>query len=469
MIVEVATYLGPRVCGGDYQPLMAISQVCRYWRETLLSNPESWCFVRSEFQELVPLFLGRSGSYPLKVDLTNTWPSYAVGHIKPHAKRLAILRCHVGEANTPLLRTLSRLDHSPNLHTLSIASARAPTMAPELIKFGFILGEMPALHTLELLPFPVIPQFVQFKHLINLQLDATHSTLATVLDLLAANPLLEKVRLIGSFEDDEDTRVAGSTVLGCLKFLSLERCAPHMFLEKLAFPRGARLFIRYSTSRFFSPAFTPEQSTERYGNLQGLTSLHALIGFMSDTYVDVTGPNGSIAIRFMELWDPSPICETIAPLSTAGITRLVCEFHPAFNVERIDKVTRIMDILSHLEEIELVHFGGENTRDFISVLRTTSRWTELQRLKFVHCRQVTDWIVDLIHMVLERKGDGLMLDTVTIVYKRERLPGMFERLERAVGELELVKETAAEMERSELVWDDISCTARVTSVPVEWD
>ena len=469
MIVEVATYLNPRACDGEFQPLMAISQVCRLWRETLLSNPESWCFVRSSFLELVPLFLGRSGSYPLEIDLTDTWSSYAVGHLRSHAKQLTILRCCVGEASTSFLRTLSRLDHSPNLHTLSISSNREPAMAPELIKVAFISGDMPTLHTLELLPFPIIPQFVHLKHLTNLRLDVRYSTLTTVLDLLAANPSLEKVRLIGNFdsEDDEDTRTAESIVLGCLKFLSVERCVPRRFLEKLTLPRGARVFIRYNPSRLVPPAFALQQPMERYANLQGLTSLYAIMGGMRDTYVDATGPNGSIAMRFVELWDSSPICDAIAPLSTT-VTRLAFEFHPALDVVRIDKVTEIMGVLPHLEEIELVHFGGENIRDFLSVLRTTNKWTQLQRLKLVHCRRVTDWIVDLIRVALERKGDGLILETVTIVYERERLPGMSERLERAVGMLELVEESEAETVRSELVWDDASCTARITSVPV-WD
>ena len=456
VIVEVVAYLNPRACGGDCQPLMTISQVCRYWRETLLSNPESWCFIRSEFPELVPLFLGRSGSYPLEIDLTSR-SSYAVGHIKPHAKRLAIMRCGANG--------LSLLDHSPNLHTLSIAVARTPVVALGLIKATFISGDMPTLRTLELLPFPVIPQFVRFKHLINLRIQVAHSTLTAVLDLLAANPSLEKVGLVGKFKDVEDGRAAGSTVLGRLKFLSVERCAPRRFLEKLTLPRGARVFIRYDP-HFISPTFTLQQSMERYGNLRELTSLHVLMGFMSDTCLDATGPNGSIAMRFMELLDPSPMCNAINPLQTAGIIRLVCEFHPALNMAHVETVTRMADVLPHLEEIELIHFGGDNTREFLSFIRTTGQWTMLRRLKFVHCRRVTDWIVDLTLVALERKGDGMILDNVTIIYKLEQLPAMFERLARAVGTLEVVEESAAEMMRGELVWDAASYTARVVSVPV---
>ena len=466
MIVEVATYLDPRACGGDYQPLMAMSQVCCYWRETLLSNPESWCFVESEFLELVPLFLGRSGLYPLEVNLTNTRFSYAVGQIIPHAKRLAILRCDIDKATTSFLRTLSRLDHSPNLHTLSIASARAPAMALELIEMGFISGDMPTLRTLELLPFPIIPQFRQFKHLVNLRLEVTHSTLAAVLDLLMANPLLEKVGLVGSFED-EDVPTAESTVLGRLKFLSVERCASRRLLEKLTLPRGARVLIGYNPI-FILPPFTLQHSMEKYANLRGLESLYALVA--GETYVDATGPNGSIAIRFTESSrDPFSLCDAIAPLPTAGITRLVYEIHLASDPEQMDEVTRMMDILPHLEEIELIHFGEEGTQEFLSVIRTTSRWVRLRRLKFVHCRRVTDWIADLIWVALARKGDGLILDTVTIVYERERLPGMFERLERAVETLEVVEESVAEMARGELVWDAASYTARIDSVPVKWN
>ena len=471
VVVEIATYLNPRECqGGDCQPIMAMSQVCRYWREILISNPESWCFVSSGYLDLIPLFLERSGSYPLEVHLTDTWFCYAVRHVIPHANRLAILRCRVEEAGTILLRMLTRLPHPPNLHTFSITSLGAPIIIPEF-EMPFVSGNMPNLRTLELFPFPVIPQFVRFKHLVNLQLEVTHSTLTAVLDLLVANPSLEKVRLIGNFEDSEDARAAGSVALRCLQFLSVERCVGCKFLEKLTLPRKARIFIRYNIiSRLVPFAFTLPQSMGDNANLQGLTSLHMLMAFTNDTYTDITGPNGSIAMRFAELQYASPICNAIASLSTTGITRLVCEFHPALGMTHIEKVTRTMGVLPHLEEIKLVHFGGKNTQDFLSALRNTNGWTKLLRLEFVHCRQITGWIVNLIRVALGRKGEGLTLDTVTIVHKKgERLPELLERLEMAVGRLRLVGERAEEVVRSELVWDDTTCTARVTSVSAGWD
>lgn len=470
MIIEIATYLNPRVCHGDCQPLMAISQVCRYWREILISNPESWCFFRSEYLDLIPLFLERSGSYPLEVDLTDTWFSYAVRHITPHVNRLAILRCHVEEADT-ILRMFPQLHYPPNLHTFSITSPGAPTIAPELIEMQFVSGNMPNLRTLELFSFPVLSQFVQFKHLVDLRLEVAHSTLTAVLDLLAANPLLEKVRLVGDFEDDEDTRAPESIVLGCLKFLSMERCVPRKLLEKLTFPREARIFIRYNiASRFIPSAFTLPQSMGKHVNLQGLTSLHMLMAFTNDTYTDATGPNGSVAMRFAELQHASPICNAIASLSTTGITQLVCEFHPALTMIHIEKVTMMMRILPHLEKIKLVHFGGVNTREFLSILRSTNGWKKLLRLEFVHCRHITSWISDLIWVALGRKVEGSTLDTVTIVYKKgDRLPVLLERLKGAVRTLRLVEEGAGEVVRSELVWDDANCTVRATSVPVGWD
>jgi hypothetical protein len=469
MIIEIATYLDPRACYGDCQPLMAMSQVCHYWRETLISNPESWYFIRSEYLDLLPLFLERSRSYPLEVELTDTSFSDTLQHIRPHADRLAVLKCYVETPNALFLRTLSQLDHSPNLHTFSIISARAPTVVPQLIEISFISGDMPNLRTLELLPFPIIPQFAQLKHLTDLRLGVKYSTLTAVLDLLAANPSLEKVRLIDTFEDSEDARGPGNIILRWLQFLSVERCLQCRFLEKLTFPRQARISIRYNLiSRLIPFAFTLPQSMGDHANLQGLTSLHALMAFTDNTYIDATGPNGSIAIRFVELQDPSPVCDAIASLSTTGITRLVCEFHPALIVIRMDKVTKIMDVLPYLEEIKLVHLGEANTRDFLSALRNANGWTNLRKLKFVHCRQMTNWIIDLIQVALWRKGKGLMLGSVKVVYKGgERLPESFERLERTVGKLKVVEEGTGEVMRSEVVWDDASCTTRVTSVPAE--
>lgn len=470
IIVEIATYLDPRACNGDHQPLITMSHVCRYWREALVSNPKSWCFLRSEYLDLFPLFLERSGSYPLEVDLTDTWFSYAIQHLIPYASRLESLRCYVDEANAEFLWTLSKLDHSPNLQTFSIVANRAPPVAPQLTEMGLISGDMSNLRTLELLPLPVTPQFAGFRRLTNLRLDVVYSTLTDVLDLLAANPSLEKVRLLGNFDESEDERAVGSIPLGCLQFLSVERCTPCIFLEKLTFPRNARIFIRYNLiSNLIPLAFTLPRSMGKYENLQGLTCLHVLIGPQDDVYVDATGPNGSVALRFMGLRDVSPACNAIASLSTREITQFVCELHPALTSMEIGKVTRLMDILPDVEEITLVHFGGADTQDFLSALKNTRGWTRLLGLKFVHCRQVNDWIGDLIQVAAER-NDERILDTVTVVYEgREQMQELFGVLGGFVGTLELAEEEAEEVVRSELVWDDAGCTTRVTSVPAGWN
>ena len=447
---------------------MAMSQVCRFWRETLISNPESWSFVSSEYMDLVPLFLERSGSYPLEVELsTDTSSSYTIGHIMLHVGRLATLRCRLEEANVGSLQTLSLFDHSPNLHTLSIRIARAPIVSPQVIEMALVSGDMPTLRTLELLPFPVTPQFVQFKHLTNLHLNVIYSTLTRVLDLLAANPSLEKVRLLGNFEDSEDARAIRSVLLGRLKSLTVERCMPCTFLEKLNFPRNARIFIRYNLiSQLIPFAFTLPRTMKEYANLQGLTSLHVLMAYQNDTYIDVTGPHGSVALQFMDLQDASPVCGAIASLLTAGITQLVCEFHPALARTEMDKVIKMMVILPDLEEAVLVHFGGVDMQRFLSALKNTSGWVKLLRLKFVHCRQTANWIGDLIEVAAERMDEGLALETVVVVDERKEVHEFFGVLEGFVKTLELVEVEAGEVARSEQVWDDASWTTRVISVPV---
>jgi len=202
-----------------------------------------------------------------------------------------------------------------------------------------------------------------------------------------------------------------------------------------------------------------------YANLQELTSLHALI--TNETYIDVTGPNGSIAIRFMDLQDASPVCDAIALLSTTGITQFVCEFHPDLTGMEIHKVTGMMNILPHLEEIMLVHFGEGDVQEFLSVLKNTSGWMRLLRLEFVHCRRITNWIGDLIQVAAERMDDGLMLDTVTMVYEgTEQVQELFDVLGGFVRTLDRVELETREVTRSEQVWDDTNCTAGVISVPV---
>ena len=449
---------------------MAMSQVCRYWRDSLLSNSESWSFVSSECIELLPVFLQRSGSYPLEINLnSDTLLSLTIQQVRPHTNRLAILRCDLEDANDVTFQTLSRLDHSPNLHTFSIKINRPPTATPEVEEMELFAGQTPALRTLELFPFPLIPQFAELRHLVDLRLDVRYSTLTGVLDLLSANPSLERVRLLGNFNDDEDARATGSISMRQLRFLAVERCTPCLFVEKLTFPRNARIFIRCNYIPHL-PSFTYAlpRSMRGYANLQGLSSLHALMTYPNDTYVDVTGPNGSVALQYTDLQNDTILSDAVAMLSSTGITHLTCEFYPAFIGTEIGKVFTIMDILPHLEEIVLVHFGGGDMQNFISALSDTNRWTDLRRLKFVHCRQIADWISDLIHVALERDSNDLMFDTLTIIDGGHERNEWFGVLEGFVGTLELVEEEAERMQRSVRVWDEANCTARRVSVPA-WD
>jgi hypothetical protein len=132
---------------------------------------------------------------------------------------------------------------------------------------------------------------------------------------------------------------------------------------------------------------------------------------------------------------------------------------------KIDKVKKIMDMLPHLEEIVLIHFDKSDTERFLSILRNTSGWKRLSRLKFVHCRQLANWIGELVQTVSERMDRGLVLDIVTVVYEAEEGPQELFDVLRGLVKLEEVVEIG-EVTRSEQAWDDADCTARITSVPV---
>ena len=465
IITVIATFLDPRACGGDCQSLVAMSQVCRYWRETLLFNPESWSFIGSEYTELLPLFLERSKSHPLEINLTSeTILPHIIQHIEAHADRIGILRYNLKEADIVTLQTLFRLDNLPGLRTFSIKISRPPTVAPEVEEMVLFSGKMPALRMLELLPFPIIPQFAESRNLVDLRLDVVYSTLTAVLDLLAANPLLERVRLLGNFDDDEDTREARSVFMRRLRFLAVERCTPCLFLEKLTFPPNARIFIRYIFIHHLNPfGYTLPQFIRGYTNLQELSSLHLLIADPSDTYIDVTGPNGSVAIQYTDLRDHTILSNVMTALPAMGVTELTCEFHPAFTgMEMGSVVLEVMDVLHHLEEITLVRFGGIDMHNFFTTLEHTDGWRNLRRLKFIHCQRVRDWIGDLIGAVLEREASGSTLDTATIVLDGSEQSDLFGVLET----VEIVEEEPRQMVKSVQVWDDVNCTLMRTSVPV---
>lgn len=471
IVIEIATYLSPRTCGGDYQPLVAMSQVCRYWREALLSDTKNWSFISSDSIDLLPLSLERSGSHPLEIVFTtDTLLPHIIQYIGPHIGRLGALRCNFEEANVVALQTLSQLDHAPSLRTFSLKIGRPPDVAPELIEMALVLGEMPTLHTLELLPFPITPQFTGCKHLVDLRLDVKYSTLTSVLDLIWTNPSLERVRLLGNFENSEDTRAAGSITMKHLRSFTVERCTPCLFLEKLNFLHKTRVFIRYS---FIFPhqepfAYTLPRPMGRYPNLQGLSSLYALMTYPNDTYIDATGPNGSIAIQYADLQDGSALSNAIATLPTAGVTQLTCESYPAFTGVEIDSIVRMMGVLPSLEEITLVRFDSPDVQSFLSALANTNRWTNLRRLKFVHCLQAADCIRHLIGVAQVRVDESLRLDLVTAVFEEGEEVELFDVLGAFVGAVKLVKEEMGQMLRSEQVWDDANCTMTRVSMPM-WD
>lgn len=467
IIIEISEHLDPRVCDSNYGPLLRATQICRSWRDTLISQPSLWSFISGSYPDLIPSLLDRSKRAELDVHVTSHRLPEVIKHINSHVHRLSSLHFRFDRDDGDVHAALRDLDAAPKLRHLTIDCPGFFLPNPPGYTPG-ITNPVPSLHHLQLHGFPVTPELIQLRNLTVVGLDASRSTPRAILDLLSRNPLLKVVHLWGRHSPEDlgvDTgHPPGSITLKHLEVL-LSETTPLVHLEALSPPHGTRIFCGFPRGGLHGVYGTsyaaPFPLPESFSNLRGLRKL-CLVDQVR-IFVKLEGERGSIAYCM------SPVrsfnAGTFSGMPLEEVTDATYELSPQFRDARLAKpttsqamVSRIVCGMVQLRKLEL-SCGAEEVEYFLLVLYSPSVCRDLKILVLSHCVELYRRMGGLAVLAERRKAEDMGLDTVRIVHSNiGQLKGTFKqedvtRLERAVGTLEYVEAERARSGRSSLRFD----------------
>jgi len=311
------------------QNVVALTHVCRAWREVFVSRSSLWTDFDCLDEEKTRVYLERSKSSPinLSLKLNERIPSYdPFFQLIPHATgRLKSLFVK------GLLRDVkvitSRLSHpAPLLEHLSIrfdppnALGRHPALPSALFN-----GD---LSSLRMLCLEHVYTELPWRNMVNLTSFVLYHTppgavsAGKLLDFLESAPYLEKVELFFAtpMTGVQDGRLVSLT---CLKSMSMGGDRPSCaLLDHLLIPAGAKLEIWAD----MVSSLIGEHLPRSLDNLENLSDFTAIALRPEGYYpgMKFSGPNGQVKITFgTSRRDPTDlILESLAELDTSKTERL---------------------------------------------------------------------------------------------------------------------------------------------------
>ncbi|KAF9781387.1 hypothetical protein BJ322DRAFT_1080771 [Thelephora terrestris] len=464
IIVEISKYLDPRACNNGYRTLLYASQICRIWREAVVSQPSLWSLIDGSHPGLIPCLLDRSKNAQLDVYIVSYRVEEIVACINPHVNRLRSIKLDLTFDDASQLTTLRDLHAAPKLRRLEIGCEGTPVSG----HLGFTPGvvePIASLHHLQLVGFPITPQLAQLRTLTFVSLDVSLATLKAPLDLLSTNPFLKVIQLFGHAE--VITRYPpGSINLPHLEVL-LSESIPLVHLEALSPPYGARIFSGFPRGAIFDSHARGSYTATfpipaSFTNLRDLRKLRVMD--QGEVYVKLEGDKGSVTYC-MSHYRPFG-AETYGGIPLREVTDATYEIYsPPWQQSQAKpsisqpRVSRIVCEMERLQKLELSCFGAEQVDYFLLVLHSTGVCRYLKFLVLSHCAELYRQTRGLATMAETRKAAGIGLDSVRIVhsniewikltFKREDMT----RLEHAVGALEYVQVDQGQLGQSPLGFD----------------
>jgi len=283
------------------EDVIALTHVCRAWREAFVSRSSLWSDFDCLDEEKTQVYFERSKSSPinLSLDLSRgasfSNPSF---QIIPHATgRLKSLFVKGPLEDVEVI--IPRLSHpAPLLEHLSILShyERKPYRYLPLTSALFD-GDLSSLRTLHL---ELVHTELPWRNMVNLTSFTLRRTppgavsAGQLLDFLESAPYLEEVELLFA---TPTTGVQGGRLvsLGCLKSMDItDDGPPSPLLDHLLIPAGAKLEIQANLTTPLIGGCLP-RSLDNLKNFSDFTTIE-LYPRMYYSVMKFSGPNGQVNI-----------------------------------------------------------------------------------------------------------------------------------------------------------------------------
>ena len=278
------------------EELIALTHVCRDWREIFISRASLWAFLNCTSFDKTNTYIQRSKGSPLEISLVTrprTPRHEALSLIHPLIDRFKALTLS-GSSHDILKVTQHFCSSAPLLEKLDIKVHRAGHVAIKSTIFG---GNLSSLRELRLykvftkLPWRNMANLTtfDFRHVPGDKISATQ-----LLDFLEHAPLLREIKLMDSLPRSSNVPAKRMVSLRHLRLLRIRARPVHsILLNHLHIPIGASVTqeFEYDCETSLVSDYFPK-SLDNLDNISHVTSIN--LSFYSGMGMRLNGPSGSL-------------------------------------------------------------------------------------------------------------------------------------------------------------------------------
>jgi hypothetical protein len=411
---------------GKNRDLVALTHVCRAWREMFISRSTLWTGLDCVGKARTRVYLERSKSLPINISLQIQHPlpsSHPFFEIIPRAiGRLKTLSVRAAPPELQSITThLSR--PAPLLEKLSIRNGyyheSHPILTPALFN-----GDLSSLRTLKL--ESVLTEF-PWRNMVNLMsfelcfMSPGGITVKHLLDFFESAPRLRKVGLYFATPTSgaQNDRLVSLACLERMEISGPDSLSP--LLDHLLIPVGADFKIEVDLpdppNRDHPPKFF-----DNLRNFANFIDIHIYFG-EDNTEIQFSGPNGQVEMipRGPRFDDTGLVLESLNQFDTSKVERLRMDW----GVSRSSDVSyRVLLPMKHLRTLTLYYCG--NPHVFIHALHPimsspgTVVCPKLEELVIILRSWETFDMKSVIGVAAARASGGTKLKSVRIVGKSDK-------------------------------------------------
>jgi len=272
-IPEDVLYLIPDYCNTGKE-LVALTHVCRGWRERFISRSSLWTYLDCTSVERTRVYLDRSKASALEIRLgeedCTPFLNDAFLLTVPHLGRLKSLTLSGSSDN--LIDLLPYFDSpTPLLKKINLISARNVVITIEYKIFNENLSSLRELRLAGVLPNLAWGNISNLKTFDLRRVLGNKVSVTQLLDFFERAPHLRKIRLEHSSPNSSDAPTGRVVSLPHLKFLTIVAQSAHpILLNHLSIPAGAALNQEFCFDGDESPK--PSKTSKTFPTLLQSTS-----------------------------------------------------------------------------------------------------------------------------------------------------------------------------------------------------
>jgi len=282
------------------EDLIALTHVCRGWRELFISRSSLWIFLDCTDVDKTRVYLERSRTSPLEIYLKEeedtTYLNDAFLLTVPHLGRLGSLTLS-GSSNDLVQLVKHLASPAPLLEKLKLTFTRTRTLTIQGAIFGGNLSSLRELRLSGVIADKAWENMSNLRTFDLRQIQTNKISVTQLLNVFERAPLLRKIHLRDAFPTSSDASPGRVVPLPNLKFLTIAAQPVHtVLLNHLLIPAGASVqqCFNFSDEKSPIPAYLPK-TINNLNHLSHITSVN--LAFDSGMLLRLDGPSGGLYLH----------------------------------------------------------------------------------------------------------------------------------------------------------------------------